>query len=285
MITRRKFLSLMAGAPVLACLYAWGVEPAWTEYVRLKLPIRGLPGALEGRSLVHLSDIHIGDQVDPEYLAGVFAAVSRMQPDLVVYTGDFISYRGPATLHRLARLADRLPRGKLGTAAVLGNHDYGRNWREGEVAEAVARIVSHAGCVVLRNQAMQVAGLNIGGLDDLWADRLRLAPWIARLKAPALVLNHNPDACDLAGWAGYRGWILSGHTHGGQCRPPFLPPPLLPVKNRRYTAGVFDLGDGRSLYINRGLGHLLRARFNVRPEVTVFQMTGASAGEGWSEPT
>ncbi|HEX2860069.1 MAG TPA: hypothetical protein VHN79_00430, partial [Lacunisphaera sp.] len=73
----------------------------------------------------------------------------------------------------------------------------------------------------------------------------------------------------------YQGWILAGHTHGGQCKPPFLPPPLLPVRNRRYTAGEFDLGDGRKLYINRGLGHLLRVRFNVRPEVTVFRLAPA----------
>ena len=72
-----------------------------------------------------------------------------------------------------------------------------------------------------------------------------------------------------------RGWILSGHTHGGQCKPPFLPPPIIPVKNKRYTAGEFDLGDGRPLYINRGLGHLIRARFNARPEVTVFRLRAA----------
>ena len=275
MITRRRFITMLAATPVLASLYSWRIEPSWTDYVRLKLPIGGLPEKLEGRSLVHLSDIHIGDQVDPEYLAGVFAAVSRIQPDLVVYTGDFITYGGPETLVRLERLTDRFPHGKLGTVAVLGNHDYGKNWRQGEVADDVARIVSRAGCVVLRNQVAQVAGLNIGGLDDLWANRLQLAPCVTMLKAPALVLNHNPDACDLTGWDDYKGWILSGHTHGGQCRPPFLPPPILPVKNRRYTAGAYDLGDGRSLYINRGLGHLLRARFNVRPEVTIFKLTRA----------
>ena len=90
-----------------------------------------------------------------------------------------------------------------------------------------------------------------------------------------LVLSHNPDTCDLPGWGGYQGWILAGHTHGGQCKPPFLPPPLLPVRNRRYTAGEFALTDGRKLYINRGVGHLLRVRFNVRPEVTVFTLTPA----------
>ncbi len=56
----------------------------------------------------------------------------------------------------------------------------------------------------------------------------------------------------------------------------FLPPPMLPVKNRRYTSGAFDLGDGRSLYINRGLGHLLRVRFNARPEITCFRLTSSA---------
>jgi hypothetical protein len=91
----------------------------------------------------------------------------------------------------------------------------------------------------------------------------------------ALVLCHNPDAADEPVWAGYRGWILAGHTHGGQCKPPFLPPPLLPVKNRRYTCGAFDLGDGRNLYISRGLGYLRRVRFGVRPEITLFRLVAA----------
>ena len=47
---------------------------------------------------------------------------------------------------------------------------------------------------------------------------------------------------------------------------------MLPVRNRRYTAGEFDLSGGRKLYINRGLGHLTRVRFNVRPEITIFTL-------------
>jgi predicted MPP superfamily phosphohydrolase len=99
-------------------------------------------------------------------------------------------------------------------------------------------------------------------------------PTLARDRA-AIVLSHNPDTVDLPVWGDYAGWILSGHTHGGQCRPPFLPPPILPVRNARYTAGVFDLSGNRRLYINRGIGHLLRVRFNVRPEVTVHELVPA----------
>lgn len=274
MINRRHFLSLMA-VPVLTGLYTWRIEPNWEQYVRLRLPIRDLPQSLEGKSLVQLSDIHVGNAVSSEYLTRVFAAVSRMNPDIVAYTGDFITYAGPDTLKQFRQLAHRLPRGKLGTVAVLGNHDYGKGWRQSGVANAVSQILSEAGCVVLRNQVIDVHGLRIGGLDELWSGRIRWGAWMSALKSPALMLCHNPDACDLPEWTGYEGWILAGHTHGGQCRPPFLPPPILPVRNKRYTAGTFDLGDGRMLYINRGLGHLLRVRFNVRPEVTVFELARA----------
>lgn len=76
-------------------------------------------------------------------------------------------------------------------------------------------------------------------------------------------------------WNNFEGWILSGHTHDGQCKPPFLPAPLLPVRNRRYTAGEFSLSGNRRLYISRGVGHLFHVRFNVRPEVTVFELRSA----------
>jgi uncharacterized protein len=272
-MNRRRFLSLLA-VPSVAALYTWRIEPTWVEYVRRVLPLPGLPAEWVGKTLVQLSDIHIGDQVDRDYLAGVFRSVARMRPDIVAYTGDFISYRGAETLAQFATLAPLLPRGRLGTLAVLGNHDYGSNWREYAVADAVAAILTANGCMVLRNSVAEVGGLMVGGVEDLWSGRLRLASCLAGPRLP-LMLCHNPDACDLPGWSGFEGWVLAGHTHGGQCRPPFLPPPLLPVKNRRYTAGEVALGWKRSLYINRGLGHLLRVRFNVRPEVTIFELVRA----------
>src|SRR5207237_9168010 len=90
-----------------------------------------------------------------------------------------------------------------------------------------------------------------------------------------IVICNKLYAEDRPVWACYQSWILSGHTHGGQCKPPFLPPPLLPVQNHRYTAGEFELTSNRRLYISRGVGHLLHVRFNVRPEVTVFDLVPA----------
>ena len=273
--TRRRFLAGLVAAPIVTALYTWRIEPTWVEFVHRDLPIANLPSGLVGKTLVQLSDIHIGSQVADDHITDVFARVAALQPDIVVHTGDLITYAGPKTLEKARTLLGAFPRGKLGTFATLGNHDYGKRWSEPGVARQVAALLGHAGCTVLRNQQAQVAGLKIVGLDDLWGRQFRPQLALPQLAPgePALVLSHNPDTCDRSGWSGYRGWILAGHTHGGQCKPPFLPPPLLPVRNRRYTAGSFDLGDGRNLYINRGVGHLLRVRFNVRPEVTVFRLT------------
>ena len=116
------------------------------------------------------------------------------------------------------------------------------------------------------------------GVDDLWSPCFDPVTALAQRASavPAIALCHNPDAADLAVWDDYEGWILAGHTHGGQCKPPFLPPPELPVKNRRYTAGEFSLSGSRRMYISRGVDHLLQVRFNVRPEIPIFRLVVAS---------
>lgn len=275
-LTRRAFLATAVAAP-LAALYTWRVEPRWLEITRRDLPIAGLPPALDGKTLAHFSDTHIGPQVDDAYIAETFDRVAALRPDLVVHTGDLVTAHGPDFLAQARTLLARFPRGPLGNFAVLGNHDYGHNWSHPDLADQIAALYTEAGCRVLRNESVDCHGLRVTGLDDWWAGRFSAQQALAqhRPEEPSLALVHNPDTCDLSGWENFRGWILAGHTHGGQCKPPFLPPPLLPVKNRRYTSGAFDLSGGRQLYISRGVGHLLQVRFNVRPEVALLTLRRA----------
>lgn len=261
---------MAAGAGV--GIYTFEIEPHWVEFVHRSLPIRGLPRSLQGRTLAHLSDIHVGG-VNDEYVTATFQRVAALRPDIVVVTGDLMSYYTGA-FKRMESVYRHFPMGRLATVATLGNHDYGPNWSHPEVAAKAVDIVSDFGITVLRNQIHEIEGLRIVGLDDLLAKRFDKERAAALLKSasPALVLSHNPDTVDLPVWDGYEGWILSGHTHGGQCKPPFFRPPLLPCRNRRYIAGEFALSGGRRMYISRGVGHLLHVRFNVRPEVTVFQL-------------
>jgi predicted MPP superfamily phosphohydrolase len=277
-ITRRQFLGVTASALASGAgigLYTWRIEPHWVEEVRRPLPISNLPSTLEGGTLVQVSDLHVGPRVDSDYLIRALHRVATLAPDIVTYTGDFITYHDRSQLEELDRVLGHAPRGFVATVGILGNHDYGRAWRDEQVAAEVVRRATNAGITVLRNTALDLRGLQIAGLDDLWGPRFGPQETLGSLSPSAahLILCHNPDALDQPVWGGYQGWVLAGHTHGGQCKPPFLPPPVLPVRNPRYTAGEIPLDDGRRLYINRGLGHLLRVRFNVRPEVTIFTLT------------
>jgi predicted MPP superfamily phosphohydrolase len=279
MMSRRSFLRATAGFTGLAAglgYYTCRIEPGWLELVHRPLPVRRLPPSLVGRTLAHFSDLHVGPRVSDEYLLDTFRRVRALQPDIVVLTGDLMSWHDGAFDH-LAAVYQHLPKGRLATVATLGNHDYGFGWSDAEVARRVVEVMNQCGVAVLRNQMLDVEGLQVVGLDDWWANRFEPRQVLARLDngRAALALSHNPDTVDLPGWGNYEGWILAGHTHGGQCRPPFLPPPILPVQNRRYTAGEFQLAGNRQLYISRGVGHLVSVRFNVRPEVAIFELRSA----------
>lgn len=276
MLTRRRFLqgsAATAAAGLGLGGYTWLIEPHWLEIVHRPLPIVGLPSSLEGRRLVHLTDLHVGHQVSDRYLLETFGRVAALNPDIVVCTGDFTTH-GPGIFEHAEAVYHHLPRGRMATLGVFGNHDYGPNWAHPEVAARFAGILQNAGMRILRNEVVEVVGLQVLGMDDYWASQFdpRRAVEALDPTRAAVALTHNPDSADLPGWHGYAGWILCGHTHGGQCKPPFLPPPLLPVKNRRYTAGEFALSGDRQMYISRGVGHIQQVRFNVRPEVTVFEL-------------
>lgn len=129
----------------------------------------------------------------------------------------------------------------------------------------------HAGA--LESARLRFLRPDLVGIDELWAHRADTTRALGtRQSDAAIALCHNPDGLDVLPWGDFRGWVLAGHTHGGQCKPPFLPPPLLPVRNRRYTAGEIVVNRDRSLYISRGVGYLIRARFDVRPEITLFTL-------------
>ncbi|NKI33290.1 metallophosphoesterase [Croceivirga thetidis] len=274
---RRKFLKttgVVSGAGILTGFYTWQIEPHWLEIVKRKMPIKNLPENLVGRTLMQISDIHVGHLVSSSFLRNSLEKAAKLAPDFIVYTGDYIHYDKRKSFTELKEMAPFFPKGKLGTVGILGNHDFGESWAEPHVADTISEILEDFDIPILRNSVIDLEGLKVFGVDDFWGTNFRPENAMNKYsdQEPSLVLCHNPDVCDLDVWNGYQGWILSGHTHGGQVKPPFLDAPILPVENKRYGQGEIDLFDGRKLYINRALGHLYQVRFNVRPEITIFEL-------------
>lgn len=278
-MNRRKFIIKtlwgVTGAGLLSGLYTWQIEPFWLEFVKVKMPVKNLPDDLVGKTLMQISDIHIGKRFDHRFIIDSFNKAKALNPDFVVYTGDYVStHQGKVQYKELDEVFGHLVKGRIATLGILGNHDYGINWSEADVADNITSRLNQQGVRILRNETAAIDGLHFIGFDDYWG--LNFNPQKAMQDVDTtkanIVLCHNPDVCDEDVWGQYNSWILSGHTHGGQVKPPFLPPLILPVKNRKYSAGLFSLSNDRTLYINRALGHLWQVRFNVRPEITLFEL-------------
>ena len=277
-MNRRTLLKGLIGAAAAGLaggFYAWQIEPFWLEFVRMKMPVKNLPAHLAGKTLMQISDLHVGKRFDHKYIIDSFKEARKFNPDFVVYTGDYVSLYKEEVLYDLLKdVLDHAVKGKYATLGILGNHDYGINWQQGDVADKITAMLTNAGVTMLRNEQTSFAELNFIGLDDYWG--INFAPQKVMNQFDAtranIVLCHNPDVCDIDIWNNYNSWILAGHTHGGQCKPPFLNPPMLPVKNKKYSAEKFNLSNERILYINRALGHLWQVRFNVRPEITLFEL-------------
>ncbi len=276
-MTRKKFLKRILQLSAIGAfpfLYSWQIEPFWLEFVHKKMKIKNLPKHLEGKTIMQISDLHVGNRFDWNFLIDSFKEAKKFNPDFVVYTGDFVNVGNENELKALKIVLENAVIGKLGTIGILGNHDYGRRWRENDVADQIVTIAENSGIEMLLNDQKEFSGLNFIGFEDYWSNRFQPEKVMKSYNPEKanIVLSHNPDSCDLDIWNGYKGWILSGHTHGGQCRIPGIITPILPVKNKKYNAGEIDLQDGRMLYINRAIGHSFQIRFMVRPEITVFTL-------------
>lgn len=260
-------------------IYAWRIEPRWVEWNTIDMPIKNLPQNLIDKKLVQISDIHIGEHVNDDFIIDEFQKINNVNPDIVAYTGDFISpvRINHAPFDQLEHILKHSARGKLATVAILGNHDYSVLARDGVVADSICRLLEKYDITVLRNAVIDINGLHISGIDDYWGRNFypnKVLDCIDNTKAN-IVLCHNPDVVDLDIWNGYNSWVLAGHTHGGQVRIPFGKTIRIPVDNKNYDSGIKNIDDGRTLYINKGIGHSIRIRFNVRPEVTFFNLKKA----------
>lgn len=99
------------------------IEPRLISTTKLSLPIPHLPEALHGFKILQLSDLHLNPQISDSFLEKLVYKIKNLQPDLIVFTGDFLCYslmQDPTRLRTLLRSFSA----PYGCYAILGNHDY-----------------------------------------------------------------------------------------------------------------------------------------------------------------
>lgn len=281
-VNRRRFFRSAArwtvGAAGVAGYYAWRVEPHWVDVVERDMPLANLPASLEGKRLVQLTDVHVSRVVEYDYLERAVDQTVELQPDVVVVTGDLMTAIGGELIEPVVQLLERLEPDKRAIFVTPGNHDYGLHVSQSYLVDTLFAELAKVGIQGLRNQQVDYEGLQIVGCDEWMAGRFNPYQAFAEFDSsrPGIALTHNPDTVDMPGWDGFSGWVLAGHTHGGQCRIPYFGAPILPIQNRQYEAGEIEIDSARRLYVNRGIGYTQRVRFMCSPEITQFRLTATA---------
>ncbi len=276
--TRRNFLIGTGVTAAGLAFYSGEISRHEIDIVHRPIAITNLPAPFHGYRIVQLSDIHLDEYTEPFFLERIVRHVNTLAPDLVLLTGDFITH-GSLTFiagsHALRRCSEILTTITAPLRyAVLGNHDVNFD------APEVVRALTAQGTPVLVNQHLPVerkgARIWLCGVDDPGTSTPNLDLAIpAKPDGPVILMAHEPDYADSV-IAHPRGHLvdlmLSGHSHGGQVRLPFLGPLILPPMGLKYPEGHYWF-DQMQLYVNRGLGTVgLPFRLNCPPEITVVTL-------------
>ncbi len=258
-------------------LYAGEISRHELSLEQHTLHLTRLPDAFRGMRIVQISDFHYADFTEGWFLRDMVHRVNRLKPDMVVLTGDFISYASfPRSYPRrhMPECAAILSEIQCPLRyASLGNHDtqVGPEYVIGPLREhGIPTLVNQAVALERGGQRLWLAGLGSACYDA--ADpAAAIPPAAATGKEPVIVLAHEPDI--LPQVARYNAdLMLSGHTHGGQVRLPFLPAFKLPPYGKHYVEGLFRHGPTQ-LYVNRGIGTVgVPFRFDCPPEITVLTL-------------
>jgi uncharacterized protein len=233
------------------------------------IPLAGLKPALDGITVVHLSDFHFTGHLDRAYYEFVVERANDLQGDLVVLTGDFLD-----DLDCLQWIPDVLGRleARLGIFAILGNHD-----KRLQDVRSIVQALESCGIQYLggrwRTLHCREADLLLAGNESPWL------PPAAAAAEPAdsdqhfrILLSHSPDQI---GWARRFRFdlVLAGHTHGGQVRLPGVGPVLAPSRyGTRYASGLF-YEHPTWMHVSRGVAGAHPLRIGCRPEVTRLVLT------------
>jgi predicted MPP superfamily phosphohydrolase len=236
---------------------------------RVAIPLAKLPPRMDGLRIALVADIHLGPILGRAHCQRVVHIVNAMDPDIVAVVGDLVD----GSVAELGPHAEPLRglRSRRGSFFVTGNHEYFSGYQEW-VDE-----INSLGVKVLRNERVEIDGLDLAGVNDMTGGQYGDGPDLDRALGgrdparPVVLLAHQPRYAHEAARRGVD-LQLSGHTHGGQLWPFHY---VVRATQQPFLAGLGNV-DGLPVYVTRGAGFWgPPVRVGAPPDVTLVELRAA----------
>src|SRR5690625_1401371 len=279
LMTRRKFIKTIFGTLLTfislvsgTYAYAYYIEPRLIHNNRQLISSKKIPKSFDKFKIVQFSDTHLGFHFSLEQLETLIKKINSEHPDVIVFTGDLIdkpqNYQSEKKLiHSLNKL-----RATSGKYWVYGNHDHG-----GYGTKMIHEIMDQANFTLLKNNYTTIEKdderIILAGIDDVMLGKPNLKQTFKNIQPDdyTILLAHEPDiASEVSEYP--VDLQLSGHSHGGQVRLPFIGHLYTPPYAEKYIQGKYKLNDGKmNLFVSAGIGTTrLPLRLFCQPEYYTF---------------
>jgi uncharacterized protein len=256
--------------------YANRIEPSLLEINKLEIRHALIPNSFNGMKIVQFSDTHLGFHYNINQFKKLIAKINQLEPDLIFFTGDLLDEPNKYDeINKIAPILQQL-NATIGKFCIYGNHDHG-----GYGSEIYRNLMELSNFTVLLNESVLIKQkdgrfISLLGIDDRMLGKPNLESAMKQVPEDSfkLLLSHAPDVADEAFAYGVH-WQLSGHSHGGQVKIPFVGALVIPPFAQNYPEGLYSIGgvNPLSLYVNRGIGTTrLPFRFMAKPELTLFTL-------------
>ncbi|MGH9709976.1 MAG: metallophosphoesterase [Candidatus Acidiferrales bacterium] len=257
---RRHWLVMI----IAAVVFALAVDALWVEPENIQVTHYEIQADVKSPlKIAQLSDLHTRGLGRPE--RRMLAVLAQEKPDVILITGD--SLADPHGNYQDCQNLYRQLHAPLGVWFVRGN------WEDIRRIRNERQFYRDAGIHLLLNQNHELRpDVWVAGLDDPYQGFANLNAALKDIPKGAytILIFHSPAYFDRA--AGHVNLCLTGHTHGGQVRIPFVKPFWLPTGSGRFLEGWYE-EKGSRMYVNRGLGMSnVPVRFLCRPEITFITL-------------
>ena len=264
----------LIGSLLFAAAFLYSAYGVWNAFhpriTNVEVGIPGLPERWQHKTIIQISDVHLGVIHTPRYFRGIIKTINSLHPDIIFITGDLFDSIGAENLSLFVEPLNELE-AKNGIFYVNGNHE---NYIG---MDTVMSVLDKTKIRVLRDEVTQIDGMQIVGVDypefGIKGDvkKTILSQKDFKKGMPSILLYHTPTSIDQNSTTAKEfqtrtywnpdldftaarelgiNLQLSGHTHRGQMIPFVY---LAESLYRGYEYGFHREGDF-SIYISSGLG-------------------------------